>query len=71
MTFSCIKREVGKWSSPVGEVKLFTNPSSVLKCYGPTKKKIIIVTDNEELYIAEMLRNMLTRIAARITNMLR
>ena len=46
----------GKWSSPGGEVKLFTNPTFVFKWYGTTKKKIVIVTDNEELYLAEMLR---------------
>jgi hypothetical protein len=46
----------GKWSSPGGEVKLFTNPTFAFKWYGTTKKKIVIVTDNEELYLAEMLR---------------
>ena len=38
----------GKWSSPGGETKQFVSDEIVIKWYGPTKKKIVLVVDNKE-----------------------
>ena len=50
-----IKCESGKWSSPGGEAKMFKSKNFSIKWYGPKKRKLIIVEDNEE----ELLRNTL------------
>ena len=43
-----IKCESGKWSSPGGEAKMFKSKNFSIKWYGPKKRKLIIVEDNEE-----------------------
>lgn len=46
----CVLHLTGRWSSPGGEVKCFSNEKIVLKWHGPTRKKITIIKDeNEEL----------------------
>ena len=39
----------GKWSSPGGETKQFVSDKIIIKWYGPTKKKIVLVADNKEI----------------------
>ena len=38
----------GKWSSPGGETKQFVSDEIVIKWYGPTNKKFLLVVDNKE-----------------------
>ena len=46
-----IKCKSGKWSSPGGEAKTFKSKNFSLKWYGPKKRKLIIVEDNEEKFL--------------------
>ena len=57
-----IKYESGKWSSPGGEAKMFKRKNFSLKWYGPKKRTLIIVEDNEE----KLLRNTLGTYAQEI-----
>jgi hypothetical protein len=47
----------GKWSSPGGDVKQYTGEEFVLKWYGVTKRKIVLVKDSEENALKSMLQN--------------
>ena len=57
-----IKCESGKWSSPGEEAKMFKSKNFSIKWYGPKKRKLIIVEDNEE----KLLRNTLGTYAQKI-----
>lgn len=46
----------GKWTSPGGEVKLFTNVNFRLKWQGSSTKRLVIIKDDEENYLAKALR---------------
>ena len=46
----------GKWTSPGGEVKLFTNTDFRLKWQGSSIKRLVIIKDDEKDYLAKALR---------------
>ena len=39
----------GKWSSPGGETKLFTSANCLMKWYGKSRKKLVVVKDDKNL----------------------
>lgn len=51
----------GKWTSPGGEVKLFTSKNYVIKWYGKNKR-IVIVKDNKEQSLAGKFKSLATLI---------
>ena len=48
----------GKWSSPGGETKQFVSDEIIIKWYGPTKKKIVLVADNKENFLQNSLQSL-------------
>ena len=46
----------GKWTSPGGEVKLFTNANFRLGWQGPSIKRLVIIKDDEKDYLAKASR---------------
>ena len=46
----------GKWTSPGGEVKLFTNANFRLKWQGSSIKRLVIIKDDEKDYLVKALR---------------
>ena len=51
----------GKWSSPGGDVKVFENEKYCLKWYGATKKKLLIVRDDEQQNLSERMQSLATK----------
>ena len=39
----------GKWSSPGGDTKLFTSANCLMKWYGKSRKKLVVVKDDKNL----------------------
>ena len=52
----------GKWSSPGGETKLFTSANCLMKWYGKSRKKLIIVKDDGNQSLLEKLSKFATMI---------
>ena len=48
----------GKWTSPGGEVKLFTCNEHTLKWYGVNKKKLVVVRDDDQGSLVKKLKNL-------------
>ena len=48
----------GKWTSPGGEVKLFTCNEYNLKWYGVNKKKLVVIRDNNKGSLVEKLKKL-------------
>ena len=51
----------GKWSTPGGDVKVFENEKYCLKWYGGTKKKLLIVRDDEQQNLSERMQSLATK----------
>ena len=46
---------MGKWTSPGGEVQLFTSTEFSLKWFGPKRKRLMITSDNKDKFMANIL----------------
>ena len=58
----------GKWTSPGGEVKLFTCNEYTLKWYGVNKKKLVVIRDNDKGSLVEKLTNLASLSSDRPSN---
>ena len=58
----------GKWTSPGGEVKLFTYNEYTLKWYGVNKKKLVVIRDNDKGSLVEKLTNLASLSSDRPSN---
>ena len=55
-----------KWTSPGGEVKLFTSCNYILKWHGKSKKKLSIVCDDHKQCLVEKLEKLATMITDKL-----
>ena len=51
----------GKWSSPGGDVKLFVTASYSLKWYGRSRKKLMILSDDDDRTLENKLMEMASK----------
>ena len=54
---TCLQLQ-GKWSSPGGDTKQFASDEFVIKWYGATKKKLVLVKDSKENPLKFVLQNL-------------